>query len=786
MHYHFVGIGGSGLSAIARVLLERGEMVSGSDMADSAFLDSLRDLGARVTVGHRPENIAGADAVIVSSAVREDNPETAAARAAGLPVYKRADFLGPLTEGKRTVAVAGTHGKTTTTGEIAYLLFSAGLDPTFIVGGSLEDFAGANARAGQGDYFVIEADEYDRAFWGLSPWVAVITNVEHDHPDCFPTLADVYRAFETFLGRVRAGGSVVACADSPGALQVVERFARERPDIPVQTYAVDMEADWQATQIQPNAQGGSDFLVTRKGETMGRVRTRLPGMHNVCNTLAALAASDICGLPFAQSSRSLAQYHGAERRFEVRGTAGGVTVVDDYGHHPSEIRATLAAARLRFPKGRVWAVWQPHTYSRTRVLAEGFAQAFGEADRVMVLPVYRARETVDEKFSIEEMVRAMRHAQAQFVPGLDESVRLLEKELKPDDVVITLSAGDANRVGTEILRRLRLADAARQSQEHPSRLPIQALRDRFGDALQVEVPLARLSTAKVGGLGDALVEVHDRDELAGTVEWLWREGIPFLLLGGGSNVLISDLGCREMIVLNRAKKFEVRPEKGGETAVVFAESGTAIGAVARQSAQLGWTGLEWAATVPGTVGGAVAGNAGAFGGDTAGSVRMVEILQRTESQKPAGFQALRRTVAGAELEFSYRSSQLKKQPGQAVVLSVEFVLRRCDPSEAVARIGEYLSQRKKTQPAAPSLGSMFQNPPGDHAGRLIEAAGLKGRREGNAEISRLHANFFLNLGDARAEDIRALMVLARRTVREKFGVDLQEEIRLVGEWPEEA
>jgi UDP-N-acetylmuramate--alanine ligase len=785
MRYHFVGIGGSGLSAIARLLLDRGEMVSGSDMADSPFLEGLRDLGARVMIGHRPENVEGAEAVIVSSAVREDNPELAAARAAGLPVFKRVDFLGQLTEGKRTVAVAGTHGKTTTTGEIAYLLFSAGLDPTFIAGGSLEDFSGANARAGQGDFFVIEADEYDRAFWGLSPWVAVITNVEHDHPDCYPTLEDVYRAFRVFLGRVREGGCVVACADSPGAMHVVEQFARERPDVPVQTYAVDMDADWQATQIQPNTQGGSDFLVVRKGETMGRVRTRLPGMHNVCNSLAALAASEICGLPFGQSSRSLAQYHGAERRFEVRGTAGGVTVVDDYGHHPSEIRATLSAARLRFPKGRVWAVWQPHTYSRTRVLAEGFAQAFGEADRVMVLPVYQAREPVDEKFSIEDMVRAMHHAQAQFVPGLDEAVQLLERELKPDDVVITLSAGDANRVGAEVLRRLRLADAGRQPKERPYSLPIQALRSRFGDALQVEVPLARLSTAKVGGLGDALVEIHDREELARTVEWLWQQEIPFLLLGGGSNVLISDSGCREMVVLNRAKKFEFRAEKGSETATVYAESGAAIGAVARQSAQLGWTGMEWAATVPGTVGGAVAGNAGAFGVDTAGSVKVVEILQRMDSGKPAGIQAVRRTVAGAELEFSYRSSRLKKQPGQMIVLSVEFALRRCDPSEAVARIGEHLSQRRKTQPAAPSLGSMFKNPPGDHAGRLIEAAGLKGRREGNVEISQLHANFFLNLGDARAEDIRALMVLARRTVREKFGVDLQEEIQLVGDWPEE-
>ena len=782
MRYHFIGIGGAGLSAIARVLLERGEMVSGSDQSDSPFLESLRDLGVRVTVGHRAENLEGAEMVVISSAIREDNIELAAARAAGLPVYKRVDFLTPLTEGKRTVAVAGTHGKTTTTGEIAFMLFQGGLDPTFIAGGALEDFSGANARAGQGDYFVVEADEYDQAFWGLSPWVAVVTNIEHDHPDCYPTLDDMYRAFLTFLSRMQNGGTLVACADSPGAMKVAAEFAKTRPDITVQTYAVDMEADWQATQIQPNAQGGTDFQVVRRGEVMGRVRTRLPGLHNVCNSLAALAAADLCGLAFPQSSRALAHYHGAARRFEIRGEAGGVTVVDDYAHHPSEIRATLSAARLRFPKGRIWAVWQPHTYSRTRALAADFECAFGDADRVVVLPVYQAREPVDEKFPIEDVVRAMTNTQAQFIPGLPEAVDHLERELQPGDVLITLSAGDANRVGVEVLQRLRIARAGKRSSLDSSGLPLEKLSGWFGGELQMDVPLARLSTAKVGGSADALVEIHDHEELAQAVTWLWQEGIPFLLLGSGSNLLFSDAGCRELILYNRARKSEIRAAKGSDTGIMWAESGVSIGAIARQSAQLGWSGMEWAATVPGTVGGAVGGNAGAYGADTAGSVEVVEILQRIDSQQPGGFQAVRSTVQATELEFSYRSSRVKKNPGAIVVLSAGFTLRRCDPSEAVSRIGDFLSRRRKTQPSGPSLGSMFKNPPGDYAGRLIEAAGLKGYREGNAEISQLHANFFLNLGDARAEDIRSLMNLARRTVSEKFGVELEPEIQMAGDW----
>jgi UDP-N-acetylmuramate--L-alanine ligase/UDP-N-acetylenolpyruvoylglucosamine reductase len=788
MRYHFVGIGGSGLSAIARVLLERGDMVSGSDMEESTFVDSLRELGAQVTIGHAAENVRGAGAVIVSSAVKADNVELAEARALGIPVYKRSDFLGPLTEGKRTVAVAGTHGKTTTTGMIALILSREGIDPTFIAGGALSDFGGANARAGHGDFFVIEADEYDRAFHGLTPWIAVVTNVEHDHPDCYPTPADYEKAFGQFLERMRPDGCVIVCADSPGAIRVVEAYCRNKPELTVYSYAVNMEADWQATQIQPHAEGGTDFQVVRGGEVLGRVRIRLPGLHNVCNSLAALCVADQCGIPFPHAAKSLAQYHGADRRFEIKGEAGGVTVVDDYGHHPSEIRATLAAARQRFPERRIWALWQPHTYSRTRALAQEFAKSFSDADHVVVLPVYRAREPLDESFPIEELVKAVLNTEAHYLPGMMEAVPYLTRGLRRGDVLVMLSAGDANRIGEEVLHRLRLIEAEHRAPIRVPILPLEKLHRRFENQLQEEVPLGRLNTAKVGGLADALVEVQSAEELATAADWLWQEEIPFFVLGAGSNILFSDLGCRDLVVFNRAKKFEIRPGTNGskDTAVLWAESGCSIGAMARQAAQLGWTGLEWAATVPGTVGGAVVGNAGAFGGDTSGSLRMVEILQRVEADNPAQFRAVRKSLRPEEMGFGYRSSLLRRNPGQAVVLSAEFALRRCDPSEAVARIGQFLARRRETQPSGSSLGSMFKNPQGDYAGRLIEAAGLKGHRMGNAEISRQHANFFINLGDAKAEDIRALLELARKMVREKFGVDLEPEIILAGDWPEKA
>ena len=241
-----------------------------------------------------------------------------------------------------------------------------------------------------------------------------------------------------------------------------------------------MEADWQATQIQANSEGGSDFLAVRGGEVMGRVRTRLPGMHNVCNSLAALCTADLCGIPFSHAAKFLAQYHGAERRFEIMGEACGITVVDDYAHHPSEIRATLSAARQRYPESRIWAVWQPHTYSRTRVLEKEFVQAFGEADKVVVLPVYRAREPMDAAFPIEEVVRAMTNTEAVYIPGLMEAVPYLTRELRCGDVLVMLSAGDANRVGEEVLRRMRLIDAEHGAAIRAPILPLEKLRGGSG------------------------------------------------------------------------------------------------------------------------------------------------------------------------------------------------------------------------------------------------------------------------------------------------------------------
>lgn len=454
-HVHLIGIGGSGLSAIARLLLERGYVVSGSDQQSSAATEELARMGAHVFVGHRAENIQGADLVVRSSAVADENPEVQAAQAAGIPVLKRSDFLGGLMAENVTVAVAGTHGKSTTTAMIAWMLTALGQEPSYIIGGVAKNLGG-NAHAGQGPVFVIEADEYDRMFLGLNPDVAVVTHVEHDHPDCFPTPVDYYQAFGEFVGRLRAGGLLLACADQQGAVGLVEAAP---PACTALTYGLKPGSDYRAHITGSRPGLGFSFraaLLLESGAEapLAEVHLQVPGEHNVRNALAALAVAHRLGLDVNAAAEALGQFSGTGRRFDVLGEAAGVVVVDDYAHHPTEIRTTLAGARSRYAGRRIWAVWQPHTYSRTQLLLDEFAQSFADADRVLVTEIYAAREKPQD-FSSAAVVAKMSGVQAQYVRRLDEAAALLLAEAAPGDVILVLSAGDATQVSAQVLASLR-------------------------------------------------------------------------------------------------------------------------------------------------------------------------------------------------------------------------------------------------------------------------------------------------------------------------------------------
>lgn len=453
---HLIGIGGSGLSAIARLLLEMGYAVSGSDRAESPILRELAALGASIFIGHRAENVAGVDRVVCSAAVPQDNPEVQAARAAGIPILKRAELLAELMTGRSGIAIAGTHGKTTTTAMISWMLHTLKLDPTFIVGSTLTNL-GVNARAGLGDFFVVEADEYDRMFLGLKPQLEVVTNVEHDHPDCYPTPDDYLQAFLDFVRLLPPDGRLVACAEDAGARRLLEeanRLGRYVAAYGLRPITEDerIEMDAFATIYHPNEKGGYTFTATVFGTSV-TVALQVPGKHNIYNALATLAAAAFLGVPLDEAAWALGEFQGTGRRFEVRGEADGVLVIDDYAHHPTEIRATLAAARARFPGQKIWAVWQPHTYSRTQALFEAFTQAFQDADEVLVTEIYAAREPKQE-FSARQVVEAMSHPAAHFIPTLTEARDYLLTHLAAGDVVLVLSAGDADRLSREVLDRL--------------------------------------------------------------------------------------------------------------------------------------------------------------------------------------------------------------------------------------------------------------------------------------------------------------------------------------------
>jgi UDP-N-acetylmuramate--alanine ligase len=450
---HFVGIGGAGLSAIARVLMEQGAEISGSDLVLSPVAEALARDGARVFEGHQAENVNGAELIVVSSAVPESNVELQVAQAAGIPVWKRPAFLGQMMDGHVGITVAGTKGKTTTTAMIVSILLAAGHDPTFIVGGVISGLE-TNARAGKNSLFVIEADEYDRTFLSLKPRVAVVTNVEHDHPDCYPTFGDFQAAFEEFAALVPDEGMLVISWDDPVARALGER--RQAAGSAVTFFGLEEGAEWRAEEIRPNFAGGVDFLVTRKEEVLGLVRLRLPGAHNACNAVAALAVADALDVPLHVARSALTEFRGVERRFEVKGEAGGVIVVDDYAHHPTAIRATLLAAQQRFPGRRLWAVWQPHTYSRTKALLEGFAQSFDAANSVIVLPIYAARETDTLGVSSADVVAAMQHSDVRVAGSLDEAFVWLGTEVRSGDVVLTLGAGDGGLVGKWLLELLEM------------------------------------------------------------------------------------------------------------------------------------------------------------------------------------------------------------------------------------------------------------------------------------------------------------------------------------------
>jgi UDP-N-acetylmuramate--alanine ligase len=450
-HVHFVGIGGIGMSGIAEVLLTLGYQVSGSDIKSSAITERLAKLGARIYVGHQSSNVAGAKALVVTSALDPSNPEVAEARRLQIPVIPRGELLAELMRLKFGIAIAGSHGKTTTTSMVASIFHAADLDPTVVVGGKVAAMQGSNARVGKSAILVVESDESDGSFLKLAPIVAVVTNIDREHLDHYASLEGVEQAFTEFVNRVPFYGAAILCMEDENIQHIFPNLNRRTI-----TYGRSSQVDLQIENIALGA-SGSDFSVRRNGHALGDFHLNVPGIHNVLNSTAAIGVALEMDVAVPKIREGLDAFIGVDRRFSVRGIARGVTVVDDYGHHPTEIRATLAAAKLA-PYRRVHVLFQPHRFSRTKFLLEDFGTAFHQADDLFLLDIYGASEPAIEGVNSQaliEKIRSYGHRAAHYTPGMDEGVAAIAAAAEPGDLVITLGAGSVSQAADRILDKLR-------------------------------------------------------------------------------------------------------------------------------------------------------------------------------------------------------------------------------------------------------------------------------------------------------------------------------------------
>ena len=783
---HLVGIGGTGMCGIAEVLLSLGFTVTGTDRARTAVTARLAELGARIDHEHTSPLVLDADVVVVSSAIAGDNPELRLARDHGVQIIRRAEMLAELMRMKQGIAIGGSHGKTSTTSMVAEVLTAGDLDPTVVVGGRVHRL-GSNARIGRGDYLVAEADESDGTFLHLQPALAVVTNIDWEHVDHYPTLDDVLAAFVHFANGVPFYGAAIVCLDDPNVQAILPRISRR-----ILTYGLQPGADLVAREIRVGS-GGSSFELVWDRQSLGRCTIPVPGRHNVANALAAALVGLELGVAADAVIAGLGAFTGVGRRLELRGVARGVTVYDDYAHHPREIEASLSALREAW-RGPLTAVFQPHRYSRAQALAGDFGRAFYAADRVIIAPIYPAGEEpiagVDAAMLAREC-RAHGHKDVRVAQSLERIAAELQSTLGTEELVVTLGAGSVWRVGAALLEGLRAVDSASSEASAPappsvatSPVPPAAaqpnrerdLRRLSADlrgTLHLNHPLAHCTSFKLGGPADALFVPHAATDLATIIQRCRDCRVPLTLIGGGTNLLVADRGISG-IVLSLGEGFTgLRID--ATSGRVVAGAALPLARLMRATLRAGLIGLEGMAGVPGSVGGAVVMNAGTRAGEIGSTVVSALVLD------PAGNEL---RVSPAELGFAYRSSRVAER--EWTLVEVELALEPGDVEAARARAAELRAYRNQTQPhRVRSAGSVFKNPPGDAAGRLLDRAGLKGTRVGGAEVSSVHANYLVATKGCTAADLAALIAYCRQRVWATAGIGLELEIKALGFAPGE-
>lgn len=746
---HFLGIGGSGMSGLAAIALTRGASVSGSDRAASETVETLRELGATITLGHDASALPeGPFDVVRSTAITDANPELAAARERGATILHRSELLAELVRDRRTIAVAGAHGKTTTSSMVAHALHGLGLDPSWVIGGTVRSLGTSAHWGGDDGWLVIEADESDRSFLRLHPALSIVTNIELDHD-----ARDLTALEADFTQFLRGSGEAVVPRE-------IERV------VPAETprTAIELPAGDPLTGVAyapATADGGDPAAPVT-------IRLGVPGSHNAGNAALAIEALARAGVDAAAAAAALADFVGAGRRFEPLGTsASRARVVDDYAHHPTEVAATIEAARTWVGDGRVIAVFQPHLFSRTRDFATEFAEALASADEAVLVPIYPARETQEQfpdvtSATIESKWPWHASAESRVVPDFDAAVGVAGQLGGEGDVIVVMGAGDIRAVGERLAAGEAghwADDAAPASVASANALPPEVVSDH---------PLTRMTTVRTGGNAEFFARVDDPDRLVALLRWARDHAHEVHAIGSGSNLLVADDGVAGLVV--RLDGDLGATQFDGQT--LTAGGGARFPKAAAAAARLGLAGIEFGVSIPGTVGGAVRMNANAYGGALANTLQWVEVATADgiERRDPAAF------------DFQYRHSNLASAE---VVIRAAFALTPSDPATVKADLGELRDRRKATQPVGiKTFGSTFKNPPpwpdGPTAGQLLDEAGCKGLELGAARLSPVHANFVENTGEATTSEIVALMQLARERVHEHHGIWLEPEVQTLG------
>lgn len=754
---HFIGIGGIGMSGIAIVLLEMGYKVSGSDLETNDLTKKIQALGGEVSRGHAASNILNdVGLAVYSSSISKDNPELSEISKRKIPLVHRAEMLGWIFNKKKGLAVTGTHGKTTTTSLISVMLESSGADPAVIIGGEVARFEG-NAKAGKGSYAVAEADESDSSFLHLKPFYAVLTNIEMEHIDHFRTLDDAKAAYRAFIDNLKKGGTLFYNYEDPNIRDILEGFRPGR-----KSFGLSKGADIYAADIKMKAFKTS-FKCVLNGKALGRVRLNIPGRHNVLNALAAILAGLECGLKFRDIAGSLEGFSGTKRRFQLRLEKDGVMLIDDYAHHPTEIKAVLSACRNWADK-RVIAIFQPHRYTRTKYLAKEFGLCFDGADKLILTDIYAASEKPISGVSVRgiyDKIRASGLEDVEIIKKEDIADRVI-KIKKPGDMILVLGAGDIKKVGDELYERL-------------SRGCIDAdvmnkLQRSFKGEVRTGEKLMAHTSFKIGGGADIWIEPRDEKELRKVLAFAKAHKIPIFIMGNGSNILARDEGFRGMII-HLGSPFFAKARINRTQ--VRAGAGFSLSRLVRLACEKGLVGLESLVGIPGTVGGAVYMNAGGFAnpiyknmGDLVASLRVMDYSGRVMSLKKK------------DLEFGYRRSSL----GSYIIIEAVLKLEKGDRETMLSSCSRFLKMKSQKQALdVPSAGCVFKNPAGSQftCGQMIDMLGLKGMKIGGAEISAKHANFIVNRRHATCKDVLSLIDFVKNKVKENYGIPLDLEIKIL-------